>query len=229
MLKTLNGLRNRIIKHYDPDRIILFGSSAEGNLREGSDMDLLIIKKTGKRPIERQVEVEGIISDREFPVDVLVYTPEEVRFLFSIGSPFIEEVMEKGTVLYMRKATEAWVKDAQENLDSAVILLDKRIYRTAGYHAQQCVEKGLKALILEKGKRPGRTHDIVDLLNQLKKGELPGGISLDDAVFLNSIYRGRYPTEEGLLPHGEPSSEEASRAVSIARVFWEKLKAKVGS
>ncbi len=30
-------------------------------------------------------------------------------------------------------------------------------------------------------------------------------ITIDDAVYLNSIYKGRYPTEEGILPHGDPS------------------------
>jgi HEPN domain-containing protein/predicted nucleotidyltransferase len=227
MLKTLKGVRDRIIKHYDPERIILFGSYGEAGFTEDSDIDLLVIKDTDKKPIERQLELEKIISDRELPLDVRVYTPEEVRFLFSIGSPFVEEIMEKGRVLYMRRATEAWVKDTEENLDSAVILLEHKKYRSACYHAQQCVEKGLKAMILEKGKRPGRTHDIVELMNQIKKLELEAGLSVDEAIFFNSIYRGRYPTEEGLLPHGEPTPEEARKAVSTARIIWEKLKGKL--
>jgi hypothetical protein len=42
------------------------------------------------------------------------------------------------------------------------------------------------------------------------------GLEMDDAVFLNSVYRGRYPTEEGLLPHGEPGAQDAHRAVGAA-------------
>ena len=42
--------------------------------------------------IERQCEVERILSDRLLPIDIRVYTPHEIRFLFSEGSPFIEEV-----------------------------------------------------------------------------------------------------------------------------------------
>ena len=41
-------------------------------------------------------------------------------------------------------------------------------------------------------------------------------LTVDDAVFLNSVYKGRYPTEEGLLPHGEPLREDAERAISAA-------------
>jgi hypothetical protein len=47
---------------------------------------------------------------------------------------------------------------------------------------------------------------------------------MEDAVYLNSIYKGRYPTEEGLLPHGEPSRVDAERAVLLAKCFIEKLK-----
>jgi len=38
-------------------------------------------------------------------LDLLVYTPRELRQLYLFGSPFIEEVMDTGRVLYMRKAS----------------------------------------------------------------------------------------------------------------------------
>ena len=67
-----------------------------GRMKKDSDIDLLIIKDTEKRPAERPMEVESIFTDRTLPIDVEVYTPQEVRYLFSIGSPFVEEVMDKG-------------------------------------------------------------------------------------------------------------------------------------
>lgn len=124
----------------------------------------------------------------------------------------------------MRKTTEIWTKDAEEKLDSAIILYEHKKYRGACYHSQQCVEKGLKAMVLEKGKRPGRIHDIVELLNKATRLGFDSGLSIDDAVFLNSIYRGRYPTEEGLLPYGEPTREDTEKAISCARILIEKLR-----
>jgi HEPN domain-containing protein/predicted nucleotidyltransferase len=228
MLKTLKDITNRLVKYYEPEKIILFGSYGKRRFKKGDgDIDLFIVKDTKKRPIERQVEVERILSDRFLPLDIMVYTPEEVRFLFSIGSPFIEEIMEKGRLLYMRKATEAWIRDAQEEFDSAIILYEHGKYRGACYHSQQCVEKGLKAVILEKGKRPGRIHDIVELFNKVTKLGFDSGLSIDEAVFLNSVYRGRYPTEEGLLPHGEPSPQDAEKVLSSAKVLMERLKSLV--
>ena len=87
------------------------------------------------------------------------------------------------------------------------------------------MEKCLKALIIEKGERPGKVHDIMELLSHVKRLEWQITLAVDDAVFLNSIYKGRYPAEEGLLPHGDPSKEDAARAVKTAGAFIAGVKA----
>jgi len=44
--------------------------------------------------------------------------------------------------------------------------------------------------------------------------------TLEEIVFIDSIYRGRYPAEAGLFPLGEPSNKDAEKTVSIAkRIF----------
>lgn len=229
MLTTLDSVVQRLISAYDPERIILFGSHATGGAQAGSDMDLLIVKETDRRPIDRRVEVERLLSDRKLPLDIVVYTPKELRDLYAAGSPFIEEVIETGRVLYMRKNTAAWLTEAQDELESASILFNHRKYRGTCIHSQQCVEKGLKALILEKGRRPQRTHDIVELLNAVTADGWAVGLPMDEAVFLNSVYRGRYPTEEGLLPHGEPTEEDARRALKAAETVMAHLRALLGA
>jgi len=224
MIKTLKDISRRLIKEYDPDKIILFGSRVEGTDNEGSDIDLVIVKATEKRPLDRRIEVETLLADRTVSIDIVVYTPDEMRSLYSMGSPFVEEIMEKGRLLYMRRATSAWIRDAEEELESAKVLYEHGRYKSACYHSQQSVEKGLKAIILEKGRRPERTHDIVELHNEVTKMGSDPGLTMEDAVYLSSIYKGRYPTEEGLLPHGEPSRADTERAVRSASLFIEKLK-----
>ena len=129
----------------------------------------------------------------------------------------MEEVLETGRVLYMRKATGQWMRNSEEELSSAEILLSNGKYRGACYHSQQCVEKCLKALILEKGEKPEKTHDILQLLNHAADQNWKVGLSVDEAIFMNSIYKGRYHSEEGLLPHGEPTEIDARRTVESAR------------
>ena len=216
VLTTVDAIVERLVTGYEPDRIILYGSHATGSARRDSDVDLLIVKETDRRPTDRRIEVERLLADRALALDIVVYTPGELRQLFAAGSPFIEDVMEHGRVLYMRTATAAWLREAQDELDSAIILRDHAKFRGACLHGQQCVEKLLKALLLERGKRPTRTHDLVELANAVAREGWSTGLEMDDAVFLNSVYRGRYPTEAGLLPHGEPSAEDAGRAIAAA-------------
>lgn len=224
MLTTLEDITKRIVDIYKPDLIIIYGSRARGNQRDGSDADLLIIKETDDRPIDRRIQVESIVSDRLIPLDMTIYTPKEFRYLFSLGSPLVEEIIKEGRVIYMRKVTENWLKDAQDELESASILFEHAKYRGTSYHSQQSVEKGLKSLILEKGERPERIHDIVELFNKVTTLGWSLPFPMDDAIFLNSIYKGGYPTEEGLLPHGEPSEEDSEKALLTARKLMQKIK-----
>lgn len=48
-------------------------------------------------------------------------------------------------------------------------------------------------------------------------------IAEEDAVFLNSVYRARYPAALGLLPMGEPTKKDAERALHSARKMREWL------
>lgn len=93
--------------------------------------------------------------------------------------------------------------------------------------ANNVLKRDLKAFIIEKGKKPERVHDIVELHNEVTCMGFDSGLSMDEAVFLNSIYKGRYPTEQGLLPHGEPTHADAEKAISAARIFMERLKSQI--
>ena len=92
----------RLVDEYQPKKVILFGSYAHGTPTEDSDIDLFIIKDTDKRPIDRWVEVKKLLRDtsRILPVSPLVYTEQEVEERTAIKDFFIEEIFEKGEVLY---------------------------------------------------------------------------------------------------------------------------------
>ena len=104
--KGLFGLKKLvdfIVSDYKPERIILFGSYGSGAEKKSSDIDLLIIKKTHKRFVDRVVEVIQSIR-REFgikyPVEPLVYTPEEWEWAKGMNSIFVWTILSKGIVLY---------------------------------------------------------------------------------------------------------------------------------
>lgn len=95
-------MAERIAKQYAPEKIILFGSYAYGEPTPDSDVDLLIIKNTDKRPIDRWIEVKRLLRDiaRSLPVSPLVYTEKKVDERNAMRDFFIEEIFERGEVLY---------------------------------------------------------------------------------------------------------------------------------
>ncbi len=122
----------------------------------------------------------------------------------------------------MKRETEEWLKIAVEDFQSAKHLLDTSLFRMVCYHSQQTVEKLAKAILVEHGIDIPRTHNLLDLNNAVRKLGYSSPLSDEDAVFLNSIYRSRYPFDTGLLPSGEPIQEDAEKALEIAKnmMFW---------
>ncbi len=98
----ISGLVARLKEKYQPEKIILYGSYAYGTPDKASDIDLLIIKDTKDRPIDRRVTVARIVSDskRLIPIESIVLTPAEVNERLKIEDQFIEEILKKGKVLY---------------------------------------------------------------------------------------------------------------------------------
>ncbi|HBT19929.1 MAG TPA: nucleotidyltransferase domain-containing protein [Peptococcaceae bacterium] len=80
------------------EKIILFGSLARGDVGRESDIDLLIVKKTNKRFLDRLDEFYSRIQPR-VAVDVLVYTPEELESLAETRR-FVKEILAEGVVVY---------------------------------------------------------------------------------------------------------------------------------
>ena len=99
---TIQKILDKLVTGYAPEKVILFGSHAFGNPRPDSDIDLLIIKDTSERFIDRWVTVRRILSDRKrmIGLETIVLTPQEVARRLAIGDQFIAEIMEKGEVLY---------------------------------------------------------------------------------------------------------------------------------
>ena len=82
--------------------MILYGSYAYGNPEPDSDLDLLIIKDTSERFIDRWQSVRRILSDpnRMAPIETLILTPGEISDRLACGDKFITEILKKGRVLY---------------------------------------------------------------------------------------------------------------------------------
>jgi HEPN domain-containing protein len=124
----------------------------------------------------------------------------------------------------MKREAKEWLKIAEEELQAAEHLFEASLYRMVCYHAQQVVEKILKAILTEREIEFSRTHNILDLSNAVNNIGHQAPVTVEDAVFLNSVYRTRYPAALGLLPTGDPTKEDAERALQSARKMREWFK-----
>ena len=100
--EIIQDILGKLVAAYAPEKVILFGSYACGTPRPDSDIDLLIIKETSERFIDRWVTVQRLLSDpeRRIPLETLVLTPQEVLGRLAIGDQFVAEIVEKGELLY---------------------------------------------------------------------------------------------------------------------------------
>ncbi len=98
--KKLLSITKKIVKEYQPEKVILFGSYAWGTPHAESDIDLFLVKKSGERRIERERDVQRILWGSNMPIDTIVYTPQEVQKRLDVGDFFIEKIVRDGKILY---------------------------------------------------------------------------------------------------------------------------------
>jgi uncharacterized protein len=96
----LDKIVSRVVVAYQPEKIILFGSYARGTATEDSDLDLLLIKQTNEAPVNRAREVRLSLREFLFPMDILVYTPDEFEESGGVKYSFISGIKKYGKILY---------------------------------------------------------------------------------------------------------------------------------
>jgi predicted nucleotidyltransferase len=91
-----------IAKEFNPHQIILFGSHAYGTPQPWSDVDLLIVMKTDKHPVEISQNILHALPPALFSIEIVVRSPETIQRRLNLGDPFIKEIIGQGKVLYER-------------------------------------------------------------------------------------------------------------------------------
>ena len=92
----------RLVAHFDPLRILVFGSYARGEARAGSDLDLLVVLPEVENKREAAIAMRRVLSDLPVPHDVYVTTPEEIEKRGWIVGSLLREALDEGAVVYER-------------------------------------------------------------------------------------------------------------------------------
>jgi predicted nucleotidyltransferase len=98
----INEIVSKIALHFDPDKIILFGSYASGKATNDSDLDLLIIQETELPRHKRSFDIQKSLKGSMIPMDILVYTIKEFEEERNQKNSFLNSLIQNSEILYER-------------------------------------------------------------------------------------------------------------------------------
>lgn len=102
----LDDIIRRIVEVAQPEKIILFGSAARGDMNRHSDVDLLIIKECANR-LELMGQIYQNLHRVGAAVDAIVVTPDDVEHYKDTHALVIKPALREGKVVY-EAASEDW-------------------------------------------------------------------------------------------------------------------------
>src|SRR2546422_379481 len=97
--RSIKEFADEVARRFKPRKIILFGSYAYGKPTDDSDVDLLVVLPGKGRSQDRALQIR-LAVEADFPMDLIVRTPAEMRQRLSWGDWFLREIVEKGIALY---------------------------------------------------------------------------------------------------------------------------------
>jgi predicted nucleotidyltransferase len=101
--KHIQQMVELIVAQFQPEKIILFGSHARGDVTADSDVDLLVVMAVEGSKRAKQLEIRAAVHDVRVPKDILVSRPEEFQWRKDIIGTIERPAVSEGKVLYARE------------------------------------------------------------------------------------------------------------------------------
>lgn len=93
---------HRIVRLFQPERVILLGSRARGETGPDSDVDLLVVMRVEGSKREKQLAIRKALHNFQIPKDIIVTTPKEFEWRKEIPGTIERPAAMEGKVLYAR-------------------------------------------------------------------------------------------------------------------------------
>lgn len=97
--QEIDAIVQQLITNYKPEKIILFGSAARGDMGPDSDLDFFVIKQTSLRYHDRISDAREHVKTTS-ALDMVVYTPQEFAKATEERRVFIRQILKYGKTLY---------------------------------------------------------------------------------------------------------------------------------
>jgi predicted nucleotidyltransferase len=97
----LDEVVRRIVEVAQPERIILFGSAARGEMGPDSDLDLLLIKADVPHKRTLAAQVTHALRGLRHAFDIIVATPDEIDRYGESPALIFRDALREGKTLYV--------------------------------------------------------------------------------------------------------------------------------
>lgn len=102
-INLLPEITRRILSVSNPEKIILFGSYARGDIHRDSDIDLLVILDKAHSPRAESLRLRRALRGLLIPVDIIVITSAQLNHYRDTIGYIYKPALSEGKVLYERQ------------------------------------------------------------------------------------------------------------------------------
>lgn len=225
----IKAAADRIVSALKPKKVILFGSYARGDATEHSDLDLMVVEPTtGKNEFDSTIIGRDAVGVMGTGVDVLVYDGKTFEGRKDWCSSPVHWARLEGKILYeepvnfskieFRLEWKMLFERAEEDrrVLMHILFVSDISLSSSCFHAQQAVEKYIKAVLSKNNIEFPFTHDLEELA-RLYDGELP--VSGEQLKKLNPFaVKARYDQ----IPEVNATREEVKEIVELVADWCKK-------
>lgn len=227
------GMIRRMVERTSPAKVVLYGSYARGEADQDSDVDLLVLfdELTDRRGIV--TDLYDSVSEIDVPKDIIIATVDEFERFRLVENTTFFNIDKDGKVVFDSRSDKArfqvlpgrygispdagteeivhwFVQRGDRHLYAADVLVThdgEEAADAACYHAEEAVDKYLKALLTLHGIAAPRTHDL-NYIHNLIPREHRLDITTSDLIFLSTY---------GIERWWDPDHEQARKALAVAQ------------
>jgi len=122
--KAIKSFTKRVVERLRDEilALILYGSYVRGEYSKYSDVDVLVVIKRKDKKLKETIYDIAYDIDLEYDIliSLLFLTLEEIEMLIEKGSPFIENILLEGVILYDRDKTFEGIRERALKVEQRV-------------------------------------------------------------------------------------------------------------